>query len=235
MPPEPRRTSDFEPPPFPPGVHLVIDGVDSGPVDGRTFLKLAGEGAIGPDTLAWYPALQDWTEIGRLPGLAEMLAAPIPAERAVESPELAGLPRRLAAGIVDMVAWLGLVALLSVPLGLTAVLVGASDDPQLARRFDLLAQGTAAAYYVVPMSRLAGGATLGYRLLGLRLVAAGTLAAPGVFRTIVWYIVTYVRLVGWLTYFFDSKRRMLHNIVSNTLVIVAAQGPRGGSRPGARS
>src|SRR5579871_6823223 len=89
MPPEPRRPTDLAPLPFPLGVHLVIDGADSGPVDGETFLKLAHQGAIGPDTLAWYPALQDWTEIGRLPDLAPMLAPPVPAERAGDSPELA--------------------------------------------------------------------------------------------------------------------------------------------------
>ncbi|HLG88773.1 MAG TPA: RDD family protein [Alphaproteobacteria bacterium] len=221
MPPNARRSSDSGQPPFPPGVHLVVGGADSGPLDFEAFRKLADQGAIGPDTLAWYPALQNWTEIAQVPDLAQVLAPPTLAERPAEAPALARLPRRLGAGVVDLVIWLGLVGLLSVPLGLTPILTGTSDDPQLAQRFDLLAQGTAAVYYVVPMSRLAGGATVGYRLLGLRLVAADTLAPPGVLRTIVWYIVTYVRLVGWLTYFFDSKRRMLHNIISNTLVIVA--------------
>jgi len=226
MPPEPRRPSDLKELPLPPGVHLVIDGADSGPIDPETFHRLASEGRVGPGTLAWYPEIENWTEIRHLPELTRALESPPAEARArAQSPAMAGLAVRLAAGAVDAVAWLGLVGLLSVPLGLTPVLIGASDDPELARRFDLLAQGTAAVYYVAPMSRLGGGATIGYRLFGLRLVATGDLGPPSVLRAIVWYIVSYVRLIGWITYFFDSKRRMLHNIVSNTLVIVAG-GPR---------
>jgi uncharacterized RDD family membrane protein YckC len=217
----PPRPLDFRQPPLPPGVHLVIDGADFGPVDPELLLRLAADGRIGPETLAWHPSLDAWTEIARLPEIAWALEGPTAATAGPAPLATAGLIVRLAAGAVDVAVWLGLVGLMSVPLGLMPILSGASDDSDLARRFDLLAQGTAAVYYVLPMSRIGGGATIGYRLFGLRLVAARDLRAPGVFQTFVWYIVTYLRLIGWLTYFFDSKRRMLHNIVSNTLVIVA--------------
>ena len=230
---ESRRPSELGQSLLPPGVHLVIDGADRGPIDAASFGSLAAEGRIGAATLAWHPGLDDWTEIGRLPELAGLIGPAASLEVRPAVPVIAGLVPRLAAGTVDLVAWLGLVALLSVPLGLTSALTGASDDPALAHRFDLLAQGTAAIYYLVLMSGLGGGASLGYRLLGLRLVKEPDFAPPSLLRTIVWYIVTYVRIVGWLTYFFDSKRRMLHNIVSQTLVIVA-RGPGQGSRQGSR-
>jgi len=218
------RPLDLELPPLPPDIHLVMGGADVGPIDGDAFMRLAADGRIGPATLAWHPALDAWAEIRQLPELAWVLARPV-APQAAQSCRLAGLGRRLAAGSVDMLVWLAAVNALAFPLGLTSALTGASEDSDLAMRFNLMAQIVAAAYFILPMSRIGGGATPGYRLFGLRLVAADDLRAPGAIRTVVWYIVTYVRFVGWLTYFIDSRRRMLHNIVSNTIVIVARGTP----------
>jgi uncharacterized RDD family membrane protein YckC len=78
----------------------------------------------------------------------------------------------------------------------------------------------AALYFIVPMSRLGGGQTPGYALLGLRLVDREKLQPPSLFRPLVWYIVSFARLIGWLTYFYDSHHRMLHDLASGTLVIV---------------
>lgn len=217
--PSPSRSQDPKAPPLPPDIHLVVDGVDVGPVTDEELLRLAAEGEIGPATLAWHPALDEWIEIGRLPEMAWVVERPTAVETVEPLCVLAGFGVRFAAGGIDMVIWLVLVSLLAVPLGLTSALSGTENDPALAARFNIMAQLAAALYFIVPMSAIGGGATPGYRLFGLRLVEAKSLRAPGVIRTFVWYIVTYVRFVGWVTYFIDSKRRMLHNIISGTLVI----------------
>jgi len=206
-------------PGLPPDIHIVIDGADVGPVEAGELRRLYQEDRIGPSTLAWHPALDDWAEIGQMPELAWIIAPPAPPVAEPVPASLAHLPARLLAGGVDLAIWLIVLALIALPLGFAPVLEGTKEDPQLATRFDLLAQFASAVYFILPMSSVGGGATPGYRLLGLRLVAAETMQPPGILRTLVWYMMTYLDLVGWLTYFFDSKRRMLHNIVSDTLVV----------------
>lgn len=203
---------------LPPDIHVVVDGADVGPLEGPALRQLFLDGKIGPSTLAWHPALDAWAEIGQMPELAAIVVPPPPVVAEPPAPALAPLAPRLFAGAVDLAIWLALLVLIALPLGFAPLLEGV-EDSDLAGRFDILAQLLSALYFILPMSVIGGGATPGYRLFGLRLVAANTNEPPGVIRTLVWYMVTYLDLVGWLAYFFDPKRRMLHNIASNTLVI----------------
>jgi len=213
--------------PPPPDIHLVVDDKIVGPISSDEIVALHMGGRIGPATLAWHPALDGWAAIETLPEISALLplaaaAEPKPGDAAAQ---LAGFGVRFAAGAVDMLAWLSSIIAIALPLGLWTNFVQGLDRPLLGSRFDLLAQVGAALYFILPMSRIGGGATPGYSIFGLRLVDRRSLRPPTFLKTVIWYITTYVRLVGCLTFFIDSHNRMLHNLASDTLVIVD-RGPK---------
>jgi uncharacterized RDD family membrane protein YckC len=221
------RRATMAPPPLmaPPDLHMVIDAEIVGPLDAAEAMRLVGSGRAGPATLAWHPALDQWAAIERLPELAWLLR---PEERpaALDHSDLARFGPRFAAGLFDTVLCSWIVILPSAALGFWPVLIGTAPDSPAATWFDWAESLVIAAYFIIPMSRIGGGATPGYRLFRLRLVEEPTRLAPGLGRTIVWYIATFGLIVGWLIYFVDSKRRMLQNLVSNTIVIALPRRPR---------
>jgi uncharacterized RDD family membrane protein YckC len=206
---------------LPPYIHLILDEKDTGPLEPDEIFRLYAEGRISPMTPAWHPALDDWQEIAHLPELAWILATPFEsAEVRLALPVLADFGPRFAAGAVDLAIWLMLVTLIGILLGIVMNRIQGIEGPVLGVRFNILAQIGALLYFVLPMSRIGGGATPGYFLFGLKLVDRDNLQAPGLIQTFVWYMTTYVRLVGCLTYFIDTQHRMFHNFVSRTLVII---------------
>jgi uncharacterized RDD family membrane protein YckC len=210
---------------LPPYIHLILDDKDTGPLEPVEVFRLFDEGRVGPATPAWHPALDDWREIAHLPEIAWILAAPSEAaETPLAGPVLADFGPRFAAGAVDLSIWLVLVTLTGILLGIVMNRIQGVDGPVLGVRFNILAQIGALLYFVLPMSRIGGGATPGYFLFGLKLVDRDNLQAPGLIQTFVWYMTTYVRLIGCLTYFIDTQHRMFHNFVSRTLVIIDRPG-----------
>ncbi len=142
------------------------------------------------------------------------------AAAAAEPPALAGFGVRVGAAAIDLVLWLALSLATGIILYGLAQLGGSADDPISGGRLSLLAQCAAALYFIGLMSRIGGGATVGYRLFGLRLVDQKTLTPPDLFCAILWYVTSYVRFIGFVTFFFDPRRRMLHNLTSGTVVVV---------------
>lgn len=78
-------------------------------------------------------------------------------------------------------------------------------------------------YFLIFFSRLGGGQSFGYRAMHLRMVDQTTLRPASLPRLVLWYIGTFILPVGWLWYFADRRRRMLHNIVSRTVVLCIAE------------
>ena len=206
-------------PPAPPEIHLVVDGAVVGPVDESAMAKLVSEGRVGSHTLAWHAALDEWAPVETLPEL-RWLIGPSQEASVVPGVVFAGFARRLAAGSVDTVLCSAMLVAPAAVLGFWPVLIGVEQDLVFDLWFNFLGSAATAAYFVLPMSWIGGGATPGYRLFGLRLIEEKTLRPPGLLRTAAWYVVTFGLFVGWLTYFVDPKRRMLHNLISHTLVIL---------------
>ena len=205
----------------PPDTHLVIDDEVAGPFDAAGIRVLVAEGRVTGATYAWHPALEGWGALQTMPELAWLLdEAPLALPEPLAPPLPATLGRRLAAGAVDFFAWLILAVAIGAPLSAGINWLEGADRPVFNPRFDGLAQLIAALYFILPMSRVGGGRTPGYRLLGLRLVDREALRPPGLFRAFIWYVVSFARLVGWVTYFMDSEHRMLHDLASGTRVIV---------------
>ncbi len=213
---------------LPPDTHLVIDDEIMGPFDAPAIRALIAEGRVTAGTFAWHPALDGWAALENLPELSWLLSLPARSEEAPQSAVVPGAPAveparlgpRLAAGAVDFAVWLVLAVAIGAPLSAGINWIEGADRSIFNPRFDLLAQMIAALYFMVPMSRLGGGRTPGYRLLGLRLVAHRDLQPPSLVRAFIWYLVSFARLIGWLTYFVDPQHRMLHDFASGTLVIV---------------
>jgi len=135
--------------------------------------------------------------------------------------ELAGLRERLLAGAIDTLFLFVLSVGLLHASGEGAALFDFELAPS-ARLETLLPAwhlGIYAAYFLFFMSFLGGGQTLGYRALELQLVDQETERPPGLFPAALWYLGTFVLFAGWVWFFFDPRRRMLHNLVSRTLVI----------------
>ncbi len=76
--------------------------------------------------------------------------------------------------------------------------------------------------YIISLSSLSG--TPGDRVLKLRVVDETTGETPKLLQSVIW-TATYVCLgyIGWIWYFIDSRKRMLHNIMSGTIVVSEAE------------
>ena len=205
---------------IPPDTHLVVDDEVAGPFDAAQIRALVAKGRVTGATYAWHPALDGWGALESMPELSWVLDAPLaPAEPATIPPAPATLGSRLAAGAIDFIIWLALAVAVGAPLSAGLNWAEGVNQTVFNPRFDGLAQLIAALYFILPMSRVGGGHTLGYRLLGLRLVDRRELRPPSLVRTFIWYAVSFARLIGWVTYFVDSRHRMLHDLASGTLVI----------------
>lgn len=207
--------------------YVYVEGQAVGPLPLEGLKPLVETGKVTGDTLTWTEALERWQSARTLaaltaafPALATVPRKPAkPRAAAAPSDSLASFGARFAAGGID-------VLLLGLPLGLAALILGAPQPGQSRSLFlpgigvmDWLFLLLSAAYFIGFMSKAGGGRTPGYRLLGLRLVARETRAAPAFGAVLLWAVVNSVNAVGFLWYFFTAERRMLHNIVSDTLVL----------------
>jgi uncharacterized RDD family membrane protein YckC len=77
-----------------------------------------------------------------------------------------------------------------------------------------------AAYYLYFLSVNGGGRTIGYKLMRLRLVDQSTRAPVSTGTAAIWYLIFAVAsIIAWIWFFTDTRKRMLHNIASHTVVI----------------
>ncbi len=221
---------------------FYVEGDTVGPLDDARIRTLVGRGAIRLDTYCW---TDGWTEWRRVSDATELVArygealksgparprrsaAPVTERKtgrrrrgAAAEPVLAHLGQRLIAGGIDAL----LIAL--VYFGF-AWLAGAIDPAALVRGeismmvprwLELITYLGIAAYYLLLMSPVGDGQTLGYAAMGLQLIDRETREPPQGGRLLVWYIGTWLAFIGWVWYFHTTERQMLHNIVSNTIVV----------------
>lgn len=77
------------------------------------------------------------------------------------------------------------------------------------------------AYFIYFMTEKGGGQTLGDRAVGVRTVDEATRHPMGVQEAFLWCLVfNFVGWLGWIWYFFDDRKRMLHNVVSRSVTVV---------------
>jgi len=207
--------------------YFNIDGQNVGPLKADQIRPNISSGKITLQTLTWKQGMQQWAQVKEV---AELIAAfpelqggaytpPPPGEGAQAQPQqqaFAGyqqaavnyadfMPRFLA-GLIDA-------AILFIP----SIIVG---------MFIPLVGGflVSIPYYVYFMSDYGGGQTIGYKAMKLKLLNEETMQPAPLAPIFLWYLVlSFAGFIGWIWFFTDSKRRMLHNIASKTIVISLAE------------
>jgi uncharacterized RDD family membrane protein YckC len=208
--------------------YVILDGESVGPLSEGEIADLAAAGRVSATTRAWHEELDHWIEIGRMPELAAIVPDLALAELPVSGPSfdapLAPFGRRFAAGAIDTL----LVYLIVTPLFLVVPPLNSiweallTQDAAISDQLIFLATMTAlSALYYVPPLWLANGQTIGYLALRIRLVDERTRSVPSPWQLLLWCAATSLLFVGWILYFFDARRRMLHNVLSRTVVVRA--------------
>jgi uncharacterized RDD family membrane protein YckC len=76
-----------------------------------------------------------------------------------------------------------------------------------------------AIYMIGLMSRYGGGQTVGYRAMHIRMIDQESGEPPSLRQLLYWQVGLLLQPIGWVWYFTDPRKRMLHNIVSKTVVV----------------
>lgn len=206
--------------------YVYVDGQAVGPLPVEQLKPLIESGKVNGDTLAWTEALERWQSARTLQALVESfpaLAAASPRHRVVRRADEQALPlasfaERFAAGAIDVV-------ILALPLFALVIATGGAAPGEARSTYlslpltDWVFFFGSAVYFIGFMSKAGAGQTPGYRVMKLRLVSRATKQPAAFGPVVVWAIVNSINGVGFLWYFFNSERRMLHNIVSDTLVL----------------
>lgn len=183
------------------------------------------QGLLGPDTLVWTEGMAGWQKarevddlVRAYPSLGGRTSPPPPPmppefasvgsnfDRAPPVPRdiLAPFSERFLAGLIDTLV-------LIIPIMVVGSLI-----PYVG------AVGVSAAYYVYFMSEKGGGQTLGYKAMKIRLASEATGRAPELGDTVLWWLVYwFIGIISWIWYFFDDRKRMLHNMASKTVAVRA--------------
>lgn len=159
--------------------------------------------------------------------MAEKMLGDAPAEAASEaSVRLASFRQRMAAQAVDaLILGAGFIVILFGFLlwfGYTGQEGDFStflSDGGLFSPFAMACNAVVIPYYILCFSKLGGGQSLGYRVVGIRLIREENGRMLGKRRVLLWLLVSVVGFVGFFWYFKDPQRRMLHNIASRSLVV----------------
>ncbi len=192
---------------------LLVGTEAKGPFTAPEVEAKLREGEIAWDIYAWQPGQEAWAPLHEVFELA-------PGEDKSQ-PRLASFYRRFAAGAIDLlvIVVFFLVAMVAVsPFRLWVL--ASSGDPVALFRLNIVLSTLTYIFYMVCIGPVGGGRTPGYGLLRLRLVDQATRQTPSALQGLLWCVGSLTLLFGWIFYWFDPRRRMLHNMISRTLVIV---------------
>ncbi len=198
--------------------YFILHGKDShGPYTIEEIHAQLAEGAVTPASYAWNQTMTEWLPLSQVMNIddAVLLQA-----TAIPVHHLAGLGRRFVAGLLDLlfivIAFEAAIFLVPEFRGLVEA---ASGDSAQLLELNLMLSGMVYLYYMLMLARPGRGATLGYRIMRLRLVDQARGTQPGWTHCLLWCIGSVVLPIGWVIYWFDARRRMLHNVISQTVVI----------------
>jgi len=227
--------------------YYAKEGKQLGPVSFEALARLAAEGAIQPSDLVWKRGMAQWTAASAVDGLvppgapARATVPPVPetVADAEPAPDLrgAGFAVRCGARIIDMVyvAVLGLVA--GVFGGILILLIGSAERLRSSSGMNLTGLATAFLGTIFYHALCEGmyGATLGKRLLGLRVVSEDGSPVDvkrALIRTAAFYIDgLFFGLIGWISMRRSPARQRYGDRWAKTVVAVADELPQSSQRP----
>ncbi len=208
--------------------YFHIDGQNVGPLQEVQIREFISSKKITLKTLAWKQGMEQWAQVKDVPELlaafpelqgstftspppgGEAQAQAQPQQEAFAGYQQAAvryadfMPRFLA-GLIDAVV-------LFIPSMLVGMFI-----PYVGGLI------VSVPYYIYFMSDLGGGQTIGYKAMKLKLLSEETMQPAPIAPIFLWYLVlSLVGFIGWIWFFIDKKRRMLHNIVSKTIVVSLA-------------
>jgi len=190
-----------------------IDGQNIGPLSKEQIIDFINSEKIKLDTLSWKKGMEQWALVKDLPEILPIFKEiqkssdlPPPIIPSLSSKKnFADLGNRIAAGLIDgIIVMVAIIIAMSVNevIGLIVSLIGGLS------------------YYLYFMSDNGGGQTIGYKLVKIKLVGEDTMKSISLGQAFLWYLVfAFAGVIGWIWFFNDEKRRMLHNLASRTIVI----------------
>jgi uncharacterized RDD family membrane protein YckC len=195
--------------------YFGINGARVGPLDEEAIREKISQNQIQGNTLVWTVGLDRWVETKEVPELTvvfpevsclrESSPPPLPSELSndkVPQEALADFGERLVAGLIDAL------------VGLIPSIIVNSIIPFVGGLFIY------GVYYAYCMSVKGGGQTVGYKAMKLKLIDQDSGRGLSVGSVIGWYLVyTFGGVIGWIWFFTDQRRRMLHNMASRSLVV----------------
>ena len=193
---------------------VLVDGEGTGPYSRADLANLAQQKKLLAESCIWNEGMDQWVMIRDIPDLQDLVAQDQPLVIT------AGFGRRFMAGAIDLMLIVVLFELMMAAFPqFRNGIETASLDPQQLAGVNLWLSAFIYLYYLLSMGSLGKGGTLGYHAMKLRLVSQRQSAKLSVLQILLWCIGTVILPIGWLWYFFDRRKRMLHNIVSHTIVI----------------
>jgi len=202
--------------------YFHIDGQNVGPLKRDQISEMVSNGKVKMDTLAWKQGMEQWSQVKDLPELLsafpelgggsytstppsqeeqKMDSGPSESYQAITEPYADFMPRFLA-GLIDALVLL-------IPSIIVAIFI-----PVIGGFIVCIP------YYLYFMSDYRGGQTIGYKAMKLKLVGEDSGRPIQLAPLFLWYLVlSFAGIIGWIWFFTDNRRRMLHNIASKTVVI----------------
>ncbi len=203
--------------------YFILHGKDAdGPYMPQEICNQMVVGRLTPSSYCWNQSMVEWMPLREV---FDFAAQPGMIEDDGRTPPLARFGRRFAAGTIDLVSIIFLfeLTMLLVPPFRGWVEVASVDPAQLVT-VNLIIGALVYLYFLLALGPPGAGATLGYRLCGLRLVDQASRRHPGWMQSLLWCLGSISLPVGWPFYWFDRQRRMLHNGISQTLVLQISGG-----------
>jgi uncharacterized RDD family membrane protein YckC len=237
-PPQPEGSFSMAVPPPEPGLfdwpgplpqieeenYFLLTGTETiGPLPVSDIKARLADGSVGWDAYAWNQNLDEWLPLEQL--LPRNSNEPLtPITPAVLSASYAGFVVRFAAGFFDLlIIVVSFIVLAIVIPPFRRWIETSHGDPQALFQVNLVLSIVPYVFYLLFLGPPGKGRTPGYRIMRIRLADQATGGVPTALQALLWCVGSVAMPFGWVFYWFDPARRMLHNMLSRTIVVDTAQ------------
>ena len=211
--------------------YYLKQGRQLGPVPQKSILAWLDSGFLNPDDLVWTEGMADWAPVAEVPALGGNPGRPVgPMRESPWSSPSEPLPTpntaTYASFSIRALAYVLDIVLVSVLLSIAWMIKdpdGFNDpDALLRNRSFMISTYLTVWVYFAAFEASAWQATLGKRILGLRVIGidGSRLSFPRAFLRQVAKVLSALPLqAGFLLAIFTPRRQALHDLIARTLVV----------------